>query len=110
MLIWSTAITAGLLLTRQRQWFRTPWMQGQTFEQTTTGTPVTFGKTLGRPVLGFCVQLLGRRSLQRRLLTLVLKLLLRWDVVDAKLQDYEDPVRQDDDSYVTEIQVPIAKV
>src|SRR6266446_8340171 len=26
MLIWGTAITAGLLLTRQRQWFRTPWI------------------------------------------------------------------------------------
>ncbi len=36
---------------------------------------------------GFCVQPLGGRSLQRRLRTLVLKLLLRWDVVDAKLQE-----------------------
>jgi 4-amino-4-deoxy-L-arabinose transferase-like glycosyltransferase len=26
MLIWGTAITAGLLLTRQRQWFRNPWI------------------------------------------------------------------------------------
>jgi hypothetical protein len=26
MLIWGAALTAGLLLTRQRQWFRTPWI------------------------------------------------------------------------------------
>lgn len=53
-----------------------------------------------KPVLGFCLQLLGGRSLQQRLRTLVLKLLLRREFVDAKLRNRAEPSFSDNSAWL----------